>query len=101
MAVALNQIINLGGGIVVVKEQEVIAQLPLPICGLISQEPLPEIVTRIKKVEEACHRLGSSLTRPFLTLQTLPFTGLPYLRPTDKGLADIKKGTLVPLRMEK
>ena len=101
MATALNQLISLGGGIVVVKDQEVIARLPLPLCGLISQEPLPEIVKKIKGLEEACHRLGSNLTRPFLTLQTLTFTGLPYLRPTDKGLADIKKGKLVALEMGK
>ncbi len=97
MAAALNQLIALGGGVVVVKGQEVIAQLPLPICGIISPEPLPEIVGKMKDVESACLRLGSNLTRPLLTLQTVPFTGLPYLRPTDKGLADIRKGKLVPL----
>ena len=97
MAAALNQLITLGGGVVVVNGQEVIAQLPLPICGIISPEPLPEIVRKMKDVESACLRLGSNLTRPLLTLQTVPFTGLPYLRPTDKGLADIRKGKLVPL----
>lgn len=97
MAAALNQLITLGGGVVVVKEREVIAQLPLPICGIISPKPLPEIVRKMKDVESACLRLGSNLTRPLLTLQTVPFTGLPYLRPTDKGLADIQKGKLVPL----
>ena len=97
MAAALNQLIALGGGVVVVKGQEVIAQLPLPICGIISPEPLPEIVRKMKEVESACLRLGSNLTRPLLTLQTVPFTGLPYLRPTDKGLADIRTGKLVPL----
>jgi len=97
MAAALNQIIALGGGVVVVKGQKVIAQLPLPVCGIISPEPLPEIVRKMKDVESACLRLGSNLTRPLLTLQTVPFTGLPYLRPTDKGLADIRTGKLVPL----
>ena len=97
MTAALNRLIRLGGGFVVVKEQEVTAQLPLPICGIISPDPLPEIVTKMRQVENACRGLGSSLSRPLLTLQTLPFTGLPYLRPTDKGLADIRSGRLVPL----
>ena len=97
MSVAINQLISLGGGVVVVKEQEVTARLALPLCGIISPEPLPEIVREMCEVEKACRRLGSNLTRPLLTLQTLPFTGLPYLRPTDKGLADIRKGKLVPL----
>jgi adenine deaminase len=97
MAIALNRLVVLGGGVVVVKEKEAVAQLPLPICGIISQDPLPEIIRHIKNVESACLRSGTHLTRPLLTLQTLPFTGLPYLRPTDKGLADIRKGELVPL----
>jgi adenine deaminase len=41
--------------------------------------------------------IGSLLERPFLTIQTIPFTGLPFLRITDKGLADIKNKRLVPL----
>jgi adenine deaminase len=97
MAAAFNQLVRLGGGAVVVKDQKVIAQLPLPICGIISKESLPVIVREMKDLEKACQRLGSSLTRMLLTIETLPFTGLPYLRPTDKGLADIRKGELVPL----
>jgi adenine deaminase len=38
-----------------------------------------------------------AMPKPFLTLQTIPFTGLPFLRITDKGLADIKNKRLVPL----
>ena len=99
MAAALNQLVCLGGGAVVVKDQEVIAQLPLPVCGIISTESLPVIVQKMKDLEKACQRLGSSLTRTLLTIETLPFTGLPYLRPTDKGLADIRKGKLVLVKV--
>jgi adenine deaminase len=97
MSMALNRLIDLGGGVVVCRGHEVIAELPLPICGVISPEPLEVVSRQIRAVEDACHRLGSSLQRPLLTFQTVPFTGLPYLRPTDKGLADIRKGKLVPL----
>jgi adenine deaminase len=97
MATAVNRLVSLGGGVVVVKGKEVTGQFALPICGIISPEPLPEIVREMQEVEKACRSLGSDLPRPLLTLQTLPFTGLPYLRPTDKGLADIRIGKLVPL----
>jgi len=97
MAGAINRLISLGGGVVVVKGTEVIAELAFPLCGIISPDPLPEIVKKMRDVEKACRSLGSGLPRFLLTLQTLPFTGLPYLRPTDKGLADIRKGKLVPL----
>jgi adenine deaminase len=97
MASAVNALIELKGGFVVVQGGKVMAQLPLPICGIISAKPLPEIVKGIKEVQEACHQLGSRLPRPFLTFQTFPFTGLPFLRLTDQGLVDVRKMTKVPL----
>jgi len=69
----------------------------MPICGIISPEPLPQIVREIKEVEAACHRLGTSMSRPFLSLQTFSFTGLPFLRLTDQGLVDVKKLSKVSL----
>jgi len=97
MAAALNELIRVQGGMVVVQEGRVAAQAPLPICGIISPEPLPQIVREIKEVEAACHRLGSSLARPFLSLQTFSFTGLPFLRLTDQGLVDVRKMSKVSL----
>ena len=97
MAAAMNELIRMRGGMVVVQGETVVAEAPLPICGIISPEPLPRIVREIQVVESACHRLGSSLARPFLALQTFSFTGLPFLRLTDLGLVDIKKMTIVPL----
>jgi adenine deaminase len=52
---------------------------------------------KIKSLDEAMKAIGSSMKRPFLTVQTIPFTGLPLLRITDKGLADVKNKRLVPL----
>ena len=97
MAAALNELIRVQGGMVVVQEGRVAAQAPLPICGIISPEPLPQIVREIKEVEAACHRLGMSIARPFLSLQTFSFTGLPFLRLTDQGLVDVKAMSKVPL----
>ena len=97
MAAAMNELIRIQGGMVVVHGGKVVAEAPLPICGIISPEPLPRIVKEIGEVEAACQRLGSSMARPFLSLQTFSFTGLPFLRLTDQGLVDIKKMTTVPL----
>jgi adenine deaminase len=90
MAAAVNELIRMQGGMVVVQGERVLAQAPMPVCGIISPDPLPRIVAEIKEVEAACHRLGSSLLRPFLSLQTFSFTGLPFLRLTDQGLVDIR-----------
>lgn len=56
-----------------------------------------EIEKRTRTFEAAMKEIGSLLTIPSLTLQTIPFTGLPFLRITDKGLADIKNKRLVSL----
>jgi adenine deaminase len=72
------------------------AELPLPICGIISDMPLEEIAQRMIAIEKGCRALGC-VPRPFLTLQTLAFTGLPYLRLTDRGLVDIRKRQFVDL----
>jgi adenine deaminase len=90
MAAAVNELIRMQGGMVVVQGERVLAQAPMPVCGIISPDPLTRIVAEIKEVEAACHRLGSSLLRPFLSLQTFSFTGLPFLRLTDQGLVDIR-----------
>ena len=97
MAAAMNELIRIQGGMVVVHGGKVVAGAPLPVCGIISPEPLPQIVREIKEVEAACHRLGSSMARPFLSLQTFSFTGLPFLRLTDQGLVDVRKMSKVPL----
>ena len=99
MASAMNALICVQGGMVVVQGEKVVAQAPLPICGIISPEPLPQIVKEIKEVETACHRLGSSIARPFLSLQTFSFTGLPFLRLTNQGLVDVRKMSKVLLML--
>ncbi len=97
MAAAMNELIRMQGGMAVLLGGKVVAQSPMPICGIISPEPLPRIMREIKEVEAACQRLGASMTRPFLSLQTFSFTGLPFLRLTDRGLVDVRKMSKVSL----
>jgi len=97
MALAVNRLLELKGGWVVCQGERIIAEMPMPIMGLISEEPMPVLVRQIQGIEQAVQGLGSPLERPFLTIQTFCFTGLPFLRLTDKGLADIRKNELVGL----
>ncbi|MFH1137466.1 MAG: adenine deaminase C-terminal domain-containing protein [Pseudomonadota bacterium] len=97
MAFAVNRLLEIQGGVVVVRGEKILAEIPLPVGGVISPKPYPDLDREIKAVEKAIRLLGSSLTRPFLTLQTFCFTGLPFLRLTDKGLVDIRQGRLVEL----
>ncbi len=97
MAVAANRLVDIQGGVVVVKNGKVIYEFPMSVYGLIPDYGMKEITTKIKALEEKVKEIGSVVDQPFLTLQTIPFTGLPYLRITDRGIADIKTKKLVSL----
>lgn len=94
MALAVNRLLELKGGWVVCAGEQILAEMPLPVMGLISEEPLPLLARQIREMEQAFRTLGSGLERPYLTLQTFCFTGLPFIRLTDKGLADIRQARL-------
>ncbi|MFZ5586450.1 MAG: adenine deaminase C-terminal domain-containing protein [Thermodesulfobacteriota bacterium] len=95
LAFALNRVRELGGGMAVVTGGEVLAELPLPIAGVTSPEPVAAIQARVEQCEAALRRLGCGLERPFLAAQTFCFTGLPFLRLTNKGLVDIRRRQFV------
>jgi adenine deaminase len=94
---AVNRLIELQGGTVIARQGAILYEFPMPVYGLIPLMTMEEVRDRTKDLEEKMRAIGASLERPFLTLQTIPFTGLPFLRITDKGLADIKDKKLVPL----
>jgi adenine deaminase len=97
MTTAVNRLIDIQGGIVIAREGKVIYEFPMPVFGTIPIAGMKEIRDKTLELEEKMKEIGSLLERPFLTIQTIPFTGLPFLRITDKGLADIKNKRLVPL----
>jgi adenine deaminase len=90
MAFAANRLIEIGGGFVVTDGGKTIGELPLPIGGIISDEPIKKLAERMDGIKRAFKDLGSDISDPFMLFQTLSFTGLPFVRLTDKGLLDIK-----------
>ncbi|MCX5816884.1 MAG: amidohydrolase family protein [Proteobacteria bacterium] len=97
MAAAVNRLIDIKGGTVIVHNGNVIYEFSMPVFGIMPVARLEEIKDKTKELEKKMKEIGSFLERPFLTIQTIPFTGLPFLRITDKGLADIKNKKLVSL----
>ena len=101
MALAANRLLDLGGGLVVAAGDQILAEMPLADHGTdIRATPARVDMRQIKALEQAFRTLGSGLERPFLTLQTFCFTGLPFIRLTDKGLADIRGKKVVSLFLE-
>lgn len=97
MMTAAIEIVRLGGGQVVVDQDKVKAELPLPIAGLMSNRPLAEVRRAISKLNQASHDLGCRLNDPFMTLSFLSLPPIPALKITDRGLVDAVDFKLVPL----
>jgi adenine deaminase len=97
MAKAVNRLIDIQGGIVIVKNGRVTYEFRMQLFGIMPLMTMEKISGKIKELELKLHEIGARLEKPFLNIQTIPFTGLPLLRITDKGLADVKQKKLVSL----
>ncbi len=98
MAFATNHIRKIGGGCVVVCEQTIIADFPLPIAGLISEESASVCSAQNNKIREAVLKLGTPKDgTPFMTMAFLSLPVIPYLKMSTFGLVDVCKQELVSL----
>ena len=97
MVVAANVLRELGGGLVVVRNGRVEAQLPLPVGGLMSAASLERVVELKKEVNQAALELGATLEHPFMALSFLALPVIPKLKLTDQGLVDVESFKHVPL----
>ncbi len=91
ICLAANRVLELGGGVVVAAGDEVLAEMPLPLAGIFSPRPMEELAVQERELAGALAGLGCGLENPLLALQTLCFTGLPFLRLTDRGLVDMRR----------
>ena len=92
---AVRELERLQGGLVAVAEGRVLASLPLPVAGLLSDEPLETVVEGLGRVEAAAAALGCTLASPFSTLSFLALPVIPQVRLTDLGLVDVERFELV------
>jgi len=87
---AVKEVERLQGGLVIAVEGQVLSALPLPIAGLLSDEPLETVVDRLEDLEAIASDLGCPLTSPFSALSFLALPVIPELRLTDLGLVDVE-----------
>jgi adenine deaminase len=98
MTRAVERLGELGGGIVVVDGGEIAAELPMPVAGLLADAPLADVIEQSLACNDAARALGWSGATPFLTLAFLALSVIPSLKITDRGLVDVDRFELVPLR---
>lgn len=97
MAIAVNRIRKLQGGIVVAVDGAIEAELPLPVFGLMSEETLQRVAAKLAEVTSSVNRLGCPFPDPLLTLITLTGAAIPYLRICEEGLVNLKNGATMGL----
>jgi adenine deaminase len=88
MVFAIRELERLQGGQVAVADGKVKAALPLPIAGLVTDQPLERAMKLIDDLNAAAHALGCDLAAPFMALSFLSLSPIPALKLTDQGLID-------------
>jgi adenine deaminase len=95
MAVAANRMKAIGGGFVVVRDGKILAELPLPIAGLMSDRSFEEVREALIPLRAAAKSLGTVLQEPFLQVAFLPLPVIPHLKITDRGMVDVDRFELI------
>ena len=91
MAIAVNRLIELGGGFVAVHNGNVVGEMPLPLAGLMSDQGFRTVENQLRSLRKSVRDLGCPLAEPFLQLAFLPLPVIPHLKITDMGLVDVDK----------
>jgi adenine deaminase len=96
MSRAAQEIQRMGGGVAVAQDETLLARLPLPFFGLLSDDPVSEVARQLETVEAALRGLGMTHQRPFLLLSIMSLSVSPYAKFTDRGVIDTELRQLLP-----
>lgn len=97
MLAAANAVIEMRGGVVAVDGDKILAQLPLPVAGLMSEAPIDDVRRDYDAIIKAAQTLGSSLDDPLMAMSFMALEVIPKLKLTDMGLVDVEQFKLVDL----
>jgi len=97
MITAMRAVVEMRGGLAVAEGDQILAALPLPVAGLMSDRPVQEVRTGYDALLDAAHALGAGHHDPFMGMSFLALEVIPNLKLTDLGLVDIAQFALVDL----
>ena len=100
MLAAARAVAEMGGGLAAAEGEEILARLPLPVAGLMSDRPVEEVRRGYAAVVGAARALGSPLHDPLMAMSFMALEVIPALKLTDQGLVDVERFELVPLFVE-
>ncbi|MBF0529226.1 MAG: adenine deaminase [Deltaproteobacteria bacterium] len=97
---AIKTVEEMHGGLVVVSQSQVMAKLPLPLAGLMSDQSLSTVAESMETLKIAAGRLGCRLANPFMALSFLALPVIPHLKLTDQGLVDVDRFAVTDLFLD-
>lgn len=100
MKEALSWVIKNKGGMCAVSNSKILAGVPLPVGGILSEEPMDKLSTDVSSLQQALRNLGIAHVNPIMSMCTLTLPVSPELKITDKGLIDVNKSRVVSLFLE-
>ena len=95
MALSAKTIEEMQGGFVLVSDGKVLGKLALPIAGLLTEEPVEDVIAGLEGINQAYHNIGGSLPAPFMTISFIGLPTVPDLGLTDLGLIDVLSHKLI------
>ncbi|ABR31570.1 adenine deaminase [Thermosipho melanesiensis] len=99
MELAIKRILEINGGIVVIKDKKVISELSLPIAGLMSDETYNTVIKKLQHLKKSIEKLGTK-NDVLMNIHFLQLAVIPKLKITDKGLIDVENQKIVDLFVE-
>ncbi|MBR6107814.1 MAG: adenine deaminase [Oscillospiraceae bacterium] len=98
MAAAANRIREMQGGSAAAADGQILAELPLPVAGLMSDADAQTVAEQNRRLNDAVHEMGVPADiSPFMNMAFVSLTVIPHLKMTTHGLADVATQTLLPL----
>jgi adenine deaminase len=95
MALALKTVVDVQGGVVMAEDGKVLAQVELPVCGLLSDKRAPEIKAEMEKLKVVWE--SKKLALPYFGFNLIELSVIPDLRLTDQGLVLVREMKIIPL----
>ena len=97
MLKAIKELVKSQGGKVIIRNNEVVAKLDLPIAGLMSEDYSDDFLSKYNELKKGEKIIGCTLEEPFMTMSFLSLSVIPELKLTDKGLMDVVKNKFTEL----
>jgi adenine deaminase len=99
MKTAIGRLKEIGGGGVFAIGDEVVAEFPAPLCGIVSLKPMETVREEVKKLEDSLKENGVKWEKPALTIDTLGTPAIPQLRITHHGYVRLKDREILPVQV--